>query len=127
MSLLSIENLRVRFPSPAGTVHAVNGVSLEVERGEILGIVGESGSGKSVSCLSLMGLQGSARANLRSRALRRRVGGRRADGRAASRGQVPRRDDLPGRGRRDSNPIRTSGSQIAEVFGTAASMTAERG
>ena len=58
MPLLSIENLRVHFPSAAGTVYAVNGVSLSVERGEILGVVGESGSGKSVTCLSLMGLQG---------------------------------------------------------------------
>jgi len=55
-SLLSIENLETCFRTPEGTVHAVNGVSLELERGEILGIVGESGCGKSVSMLSILGL-----------------------------------------------------------------------
>ncbi|XHS79535.1 ABC transporter ATP-binding protein [Burkholderiaceae bacterium UC74_6] len=52
MSLLSIRNLRVRF----GSFPAVDGVDLDVEAGELLGIVGESGSGKSVTMLALMGL-----------------------------------------------------------------------
>jgi len=55
-SLLSIENLETCFRTPEGTVHAVNGVSLELNRGEILGIVGESGCGKSVTMLSVLGL-----------------------------------------------------------------------
>jgi oligopeptide transport system ATP-binding protein len=55
-NLLSIENLETCFRTPEGTVHAVNGVSLELERGEILGIVGESGCGKSVTMLSVLGL-----------------------------------------------------------------------
>ena len=52
MSLLEIRNLRVRF----GGFTAVDGVDLQVESGELLGIVGESGSGKSVAMMALMGL-----------------------------------------------------------------------
>ena len=47
MPLLSVEDLRVEFPSRRGAVVAVERMSLEVEPGEILGIVGESGAGKS--------------------------------------------------------------------------------
>ncbi|MFC7236773.1 ABC transporter ATP-binding protein [Saliphagus sp. GCM10025317] len=55
--LLSVENLHTCFDTYEGTVHAVNGVSFDVDRGEILGIVGESGSGKSVTALSTMRLE----------------------------------------------------------------------
>src|SRR3954466_7872140 len=54
--LLEIEDLHVEFPTQGGTMHAVEGVSLALEEGEVLGIVGESGSGKSVSMMALMGL-----------------------------------------------------------------------
>ncbi len=47
MSLLSIRNLHVRLPTGAGTVHAVNGLSLDVAPGETVGLIGESGCGKS--------------------------------------------------------------------------------
>src|SRR6266851_2351028 len=56
MALLEIENLSVDFPTIAGVMHAVEGVSIKLEEGEVLGIVGESGSGKSVTMLALMGL-----------------------------------------------------------------------
>jgi dipeptide transport system ATP-binding protein len=56
MPLLEIENLSVTFPSQNGVLHAVDGVSLALDRGQVLGIVGESGSGKSVGMLALMGL-----------------------------------------------------------------------
>ncbi|MGJ4930076.1 ABC transporter ATP-binding protein [Bradyrhizobium sp. HKCCYLS2038] len=56
MPLLEIENLSVAFPSRNGMVRAVDGVSLTLDKGEVLGIVGESGSGKSVGMLALMGL-----------------------------------------------------------------------
>jgi len=54
--LVSIENLHVRFQTYAGQVHAVNGVSLDIKRGEIFGLVGETGCGKSVTGLSLLRL-----------------------------------------------------------------------
>jgi peptide/nickel transport system ATP-binding protein len=54
-SIASIENLRVRFKGER-TVHALNGVSLAVSQGEVLGVIGESGSGKSVTLRALMRL-----------------------------------------------------------------------
>jgi peptide/nickel transport system ATP-binding protein len=48
MSLLEIDNLHVRLPTPRGDVHAVAGVSLSLKPGVALGIVGESGSGKTM-------------------------------------------------------------------------------
>jgi len=58
MALLDIQDLHVEFPTQGGTLHAVDGVSLHLEEGEVLGIVGESGSGKSVTMMALMGLVG---------------------------------------------------------------------
>jgi oligopeptide/dipeptide ABC transporter ATP-binding protein len=54
--ILEVRNLRTYFHTRDGVVKAVDGVSFEVRRGEILGIVGESGCGKSVTSLSLMRL-----------------------------------------------------------------------
>ncbi|GAA0556301.1 dipeptide/oligopeptide/nickel ABC transporter permease/ATP-binding protein [Actinomadura livida] len=55
--LLSVRDLTVSFPQPGGgRVTVVQGVSLDVGKGEILGLVGESGSGKSVTAMSLLGL-----------------------------------------------------------------------
>jgi peptide/nickel transport system ATP-binding protein len=54
--LLEVKNLVTRFYTEEGTVHAVNGISYTLDKGESMAIVGESGSGKSVSVLSLMGL-----------------------------------------------------------------------
>ena len=56
MALLDVQDLAVEFPTRAGTVRAVNGVTFSVDRGQILAVVGESGSGKSVTSLSIMGL-----------------------------------------------------------------------
>jgi oligopeptide/dipeptide ABC transporter ATP-binding protein len=55
-STLTVTDLNVRFTTERATVHAVNGVSFSVERGQTVAIVGESGSGKSVTCLSLLRL-----------------------------------------------------------------------
>jgi oligopeptide transport system ATP-binding protein len=54
--LLQVNDLATRFHTPEGTVHAVNGVTFELNEGETLGVVGESGCGKSVTMLSLLRL-----------------------------------------------------------------------
>ena len=56
MALLSVEGLVVRFRTREGTIHAVNGVTFELEEGERLGLVGESGCGKSVTNLAIIRL-----------------------------------------------------------------------
>ena len=58
--LLQVKDLHVRFSTRGGSVSAVNGVTLSIRRGEIVGVVGESGSGKSVTALAVMGLLGRA-------------------------------------------------------------------
>jgi peptide/nickel transport system ATP-binding protein len=60
---LDVRDLQVHFPTEDGVVKAVDGLSLQLERGRRLGVVGESGSGKSVTALSIMSLHppGSAR------------------------------------------------------------------
>jgi peptide/nickel transport system permease protein len=54
--LLRVRDLRVDFPLADRVVHAVRGVSFDLERGQTLGIVGESGSGKTVTALSIIQL-----------------------------------------------------------------------
>ena len=54
--VLEVEDVRTRFHTRDGTVHAVNGISFDVSEGELLGVVGESGSGKSVTMMSMLKL-----------------------------------------------------------------------
>jgi oligopeptide/dipeptide ABC transporter ATP-binding protein len=54
--LVRVQDLKVQFFGSGGTVNAVDGVSFDVDRGEIVGIVGESGSGKTMTALSILRL-----------------------------------------------------------------------
>ena len=75
--LLELEDVRTHFQTPRGVVRAVDGVSLQLERGKALGIVGESGSGKTILSRSIMGLL-PARGTIRQGSIRfegREIGG----------------------------------------------------
>ncbi|WP_103171757.1 ABC transporter ATP-binding protein [Paracoccus sp. SY] len=115
MTLLSVRNLRVTFPTRQGTFEAVRGVSFDLGR-ERLGVVGESGSGKSMTGRAILGLV--------------RPPGRVAADRMELEGQsilnLPERRMRKIRGRRISmvmqdpkfslNPVMTIGDQIVEAY-----------
>ena len=54
--VLDVRNLRVEFPTRRGVLTAVDDISLQIRRGEILGMVGESGAGKSMTGMAILGL-----------------------------------------------------------------------
>ena len=56
MSLLEVKDLSVTFPTDAGDLHAVRGLSYRIESGEVVAMVGESGSGKSAAAMAVIGL-----------------------------------------------------------------------
>jgi oligopeptide/dipeptide ABC transporter ATP-binding protein len=115
-ALLETEDLQVWFDLPGGgTLHAVQGVSLGLERGERLGLVGESGCGKTTTALALMGLL-PANATVSGRVL--------LDGtdilRGAEETMRPHRWvdlSMVFQGAMNAfNPVKTVGSQIVEVL-----------
>jgi peptide/nickel transport system ATP-binding protein len=122
-TVLDVSRLRTQIDTPRGTVHAVDGVDLELRKGECFALVGESGSGKSMTALSLMRLLPEA--------------GRIADGRVLLDGQdllaLPEVAMRAVRGRRVAmifqepatalNPVLTVGRQIEEVIERHTSLT----
>ncbi len=56
LPLLSVKNISLEFRTRSGRVHALEDISFDVSRGEMVGIVGESGSGKSVLCYGILGI-----------------------------------------------------------------------
>jgi peptide/nickel transport system ATP-binding protein len=67
--LLEVNDLKVAFTTEEGRVQAVDGVSLELDAGEVLAVVGESGCGKSVTAMTLLGLTRSPNASFDGTAL----------------------------------------------------------
>ncbi|MGI8776840.1 MAG: ABC transporter ATP-binding protein [Acidimicrobiales bacterium] len=112
---LAVRNLEVEFPTDDGIVRAVDDVSFEVARNEVLGIVGESGSGKTVMSMAILGLL-PASARVSGQVL---LGGENVVGLSESSMQ-------PLRGKRIAmvfqdalaalNPVHTVGAQIAEAI-----------
>jgi len=115
--VLDVRDLRVAFPTEAGLLQAVDGVSFSLRRGRVLGIVGESGSGKSAAAKALMGLLRSDRRTITS-------GSVLLNGRDLLR--LPERELRRVRGRDISmifqdpmtslNPVHRVGRQIAETL-----------
>jgi peptide/nickel transport system ATP-binding protein/oligopeptide transport system ATP-binding protein len=67
--LLAVQDLRVSFETEDGVVRAVDGVSFELQAGEVLAIVGESGAGKTVAAQTVLGLTRSATTAIEGRAI----------------------------------------------------------
>ena len=115
-SLLSVRNLCTYFLNNKKIVRAVDGVSFDVRRGEILGLVGESGCGKSATCRSLIRLIQSSGEIVNGQIL--------YDGRDIVRMSEREMNQIRGREigmifqepMNTLNPVTTVGTQLTEVF-----------
>ena len=113
MALLNIDDIRIEFPSRRGTMVAVDGVSLSLEKGEILGVVGESGAGKSTIGNAVIGLL-EAPAGWPAAGVAQRRTHRHADAGAAARGRrigMIFQDPLT-----SLDPLQTVESQLVETM-----------
>jgi len=116
-TILEVRDLVVAFATDTGDLTAVDGVSFDLERGEVMGLVGESGSGKTVTCRAIMRLLPSRRARIVS-------GSVKLDGEELTTKSEAEMRKV--RGRRIGmifqnplthlNPIMTVGDQIAETM-----------
>jgi len=114
--VLSVEGLRTRLDSPHGPTHCIDGVDLEIRKGECLALVGESGCGKSMTALSIMRLLPEAARIAGGRVL---LGGRDllALPEAAMRAVRGRRVGMIFQEPATSlNPVLTIGRQVVEVI-----------
>ena len=125
--MLTVDDLRVDIPLPAGTLHAVRGVSFRVERGETLCIVGESGCGKSLTALAIMGLlprrapRTAARLELRRPATSCGVGERAMSDMRGNRMAMIFQEPMT-----SLNPAYTIGDQLAEALSPPQARVAPR-
>jgi len=124
--VLSVQNLRVEFPTRRGVLTAIDDVSFDIAPGEVLGVVGESGAGKSITGTAIIGLI--------------EPPGRIASGQILLRGQ--RIDNLPPdemrriRGKRigmvfqdpltSLNPLYRIGDQLVETIATHTDLSASQ-
>ena len=100
--IIDVKDLEVDFKTEGGIVHAVRGVTLEVNEGEIVGLVGESGSGKSVTMYAIMGLLSE--------------GGRIVGGEIAIDGESISEKDFPDKKAYDKAMNDMRGGRLAMVF-----------
>jgi peptide/nickel transport system ATP-binding protein len=125
--ILEVQGLRVEFPTRRGTLTALDGVSLQIEQGEILGVVGESGAGKSITGLAVIGLL-EPPGRIAGGAVR--LEGRRID-------NLPHEELRKVRGRKigvvfqdpltSLNPLYTVGQQLVETITTHLPLTRNQG
>jgi oligopeptide/dipeptide ABC transporter ATP-binding protein len=116
-NMLVVRNLKVVFPGPGGILRAVEGVDLDVRRGECVALVGESGCGKSVTALAIMKLLSTPPAIVRVDELR-------LDGEELKDLSDTKMQDVRGRhlamifqdAMTALNPVMTVGKQLDEIY-----------
>ncbi len=120
--LLSIQNLSLNFDTPAGPNHVLENISLEIQRGEVLGLVGESGCGKSVMARAILRLLPSPPAHVSGQILLQKYEGQEPEDlltvplarmRSVRGGEISMIFQEP---MTSLNPVFTVGKQMAEVI-----------